>query len=65
MNTPIVSASAASRRQKKYYEGKGKETSRIWYENHKEEKRAKMREYQRKRRELFKMYEAQFKQNDS
>ena len=52
-------------RQKKYYEGKGKETSRIWYENHKEEKRAKMREYQRKRRELFKMYEAQFKQNNS
>ena len=50
--------------QKKYYEGKGRETSRLYYENHKEEKRAKMREYQRKKRELFKMYEAKFKQND-
>ena len=29
--------------QKKYYENKGRETSRLYYENHKEEKRPPIR----------------------
>ena len=44
-------------KQKEYYATKGKEVRRKYYQDNKEGKQSQSREYQRKRRELFKEYE--------
>jgi len=43
--------------QRKYYATKGKDVRRKYYEANIDDKRRQSREYQRKRRELFKEYQ--------
>ena len=44
-------------KQREYYANKGKDVRRKYYQDNKETKQRQSRDYQRKRRELFKEYE--------